>query len=122
MHNVNIKDYSQSQINAWAPENYDLKQWSERLSRTNPFVAESNGQLVGFAELESNGHIDGFYCDQHWQGKGVGSALLKTIEIEAKDIGLERLFLEASITAVNFFIAKGFTVEKEQFVSLRKIN
>ena len=119
VHNVNIKDYSQSQIDAWAPEEWDMVEWTKRLLKTNPFVAEIKGQLAGFAEFESNGHIDCFYCDQHWQGKGIGSALLKTIEAEAKKQGLTRIFAESSITAKGFFVNKGFSIEAEQIVSVR---
>ncbi|MES9818588.1 MAG: GNAT family N-acetyltransferase [Candidatus Thiodiazotropha sp.] len=119
VHKVNSKDFTQAQIEAWAPSQWDLSQWRKRLIKTNPFVAEDNNQLVGFAELESNGHIDCFYCAHNWQGKGVGSALLKAIEHEATKLGISRLFAEASITAKGFFEKKGFSVEGEQTVSQR---
>ncbi len=90
-----------------------------RISKTNPFVIEENGKIVGFSELEENGHIDCFYCAYDWQGRGVGSALLDAIEREAARMGVTRLFTEASITARGFFEKKGFSVECEQTVSLR---
>ena len=119
VHKVNIQDYSQAQIEAWAPSDYDLLQWKSRLNKTNPLVAEKNGQLIGFAELEDNGHIDCFYCAHNWQGKGIGSALLRAIELEASKKGISRLFAEASITAKGFFENKGFSIDGEQTVSLR---
>lgn len=119
VHKVNGKDYSQAQVEAWAPFEWDILQWKKRLLRTNPFVAEENGQLVGFADLEHNGHIDSFYCAHNWQRKGVGSALLNAIEQMAKSQGISRVFAEASITAKGFFLSKGFSVEGEQAVSLR---
>lgn len=119
VHKVNSKDYTLAQIEAWAPSQWDLSQWRNRLIKTNPFVAEENNQLVGFAELESNGHIDCFYCAHDRQGKGIGSALLKAIEHEATKLGISRLFAEASITAKGFFENKGFSVEGEQTVSQR---
>ena len=97
----------------------NLPQWNDRLKKTNPFVAEEHGQLIGFAELEKTGHIDCFYSAHDWQGKGVGSALLRAIEREAINQGISRLFAEASITAKGFFENKGFTVEGEQTTSLR---
>ena len=64
VHRVNCKNYSLTQLKAWAPAQMDLAQWKERLSQTNPFVAEESGQLIGFAELKEDGHIDCFYCAQ----------------------------------------------------------
>ena len=119
VHRVNSKDYSQAQIDAWAPSERDSDQWSNRLKETNPFVAEVHGELIGFAELEKNGHIDCFYAAHNWQGKGIGSALLRTIEAAASSQGISRLFAEASTTAKAFFQNKGFSVEGEQTVSLR---
>lgn len=119
VHKVNSKDYTASQLEAWAPPQQDMRKWSERLSQTRPFVAEVNNRLLGFAELEDNGHIDCFYCAHDWQGKGVGSALLQAIEHEAGELGISRLFTDASITARGFFEHKGFTVDRKQTVLLR---
>ena len=119
VHKINVKDYSQAQINAWAPDEWDMEQWKKRLAQTNPFVSEIDGQLVGFTELEKNGHIDCFYCDHRWQQKGIGSSLLKAIEAEAARQGISCLFAEASITARGFFEKMGFSVEGEQVVILR---
>ena len=119
VHKVNVRDYSSSQIEAWAPSRIDLAQWKRRIMKTNPFVAMNNGQIVGFAELEENGHIDCFYSAHNWQGKGVGSALLNAVEIEALRRGISNLFTEVSITAKGFFENKGFFVEYEKTVTLR---
>ncbi|MHB1949598.1 MAG: GNAT family N-acetyltransferase [Gammaproteobacteria bacterium] len=44
-------------------------------------VAVMDDKIVGFAELEDNGHIDCFYCHHEYQGCGVGSALMREIEV-----------------------------------------
>ncbi|WP_028581435.1 GNAT family N-acetyltransferase [Desulfogranum japonicum] len=119
VHKVNSKDYTQAQVEAWAPSQWNLPNWIKRLNKTNPFVAEKDNQIIGFAELESNGHIDCFYCAHDWQRKGVGSSLLQAIEHEAIQLGISHLFAEASLAARGFFEKKGFSVEVEQTVSLR---
>ncbi len=119
VHKVNSKDYTPAQIEAWAPSQWSIPNWKKRLKKTNPYVAEKGKQIVGFAELEENGHIDCFYCAHTWQGKGVGSSLLRAIEREAFKLGISHLFAEASLTARGFFEKKGFSVEGEQTVSLR---
>ncbi|MDX8403998.1 MAG: GNAT family N-acetyltransferase [Mariprofundaceae bacterium] len=121
VHHVNIKDYSKEQVGAWAPDDWDKEQWKERLLRSRPFVVEVEDEILGFAELESSGHIDCFFCAHHWQGKGVGSMLLNAIEAEAKKLTLTYIFTEASITAKSFFEKKGFTIGHEKIVSLRGV-
>ncbi len=63
---VNRADYSQEQVEAWAPDIYDLAAWLETCSRRITFVAP-DPQIVGFAELvpaepdAREGHVDRFY-------------------------------------------------------------
>lgn len=116
VHKVNRKDYSQAQIEARAPSEWDFSQWKRRSEKTNPFAAEENGQLTGFAELEKNGHIDCFYCADNWQGNGAGGALLNVIELEASKQSFTGLFAEAGITAKGFFERKGFSVQRPKKV------
>jgi len=63
IHAINIKDYSQEQVNAWAPvpDSMSVGRWAKRQETKQTFVADHNGQIIGFAELESTGHIDCFY-------------------------------------------------------------
>ncbi|MET0100733.1 MAG: GNAT family N-acetyltransferase [Sedimenticola sp.] len=119
VHRINRKDYSERQLQAWAPLTVDMARWRERLERTSPIVAEMDGEAVGFAELETDGHIDCFYVHADWQGKGVGSALLERIEQLAFERNLHCLYTESSITARPFFLSRGFTEEHQQLVSLR---
>ena len=45
--------------------------------------------------------------------------LLKAIEREAVTLGLPRLYAEVSITAKDFFLRKGFTLDAERIVEIR---
>ena len=121
VHKVNVEDYSNDQVGAWAPEEADLEQWLERLWGGITFVAEENQTIVGFATLEFSGHIDFFYTHSEHQNKGYGSKLLMAIEQRARVLGLKRIFTESSITAKPFFLKKGFALLKQQTVTVRRV-
>jgi putative acetyltransferase len=103
IHTVNTRDYTEEQVNAWAPS------------------TSVKDKVVGFAEFESNGHIDCFYVHHDYQGQAIGSALMTTIFNEAKKDNIIRIYAEVSITAKPFFTAKGFRVIKEQMVMIRGV-
>ena len=119
VHEVNIRDYTKAQVEAWAPANMEVEVWMERLNSKLTYVAEAEGEIVGFAELESTGHIDCFYCHKDFQGKGIGTRILQEIESKAKSLGINKLWTEASITAKPFFETKGFNLVKQQEVARR---
>lgn len=121
VHTVNAKDYTKEQLNAWAPYYDNYAAWQEKCAKLNPFVATIDGAIVGFAEFEPNGHIDCFYVHHEFQGAGVGAALMREIEIEAREKLLPRIYAEVSITAKPFFVRKGFQVIKQQTVQIRDI-
>jgi|GEM_PF-1721329 len=123
IHNINSRDYSVEQINAWAPYDSvkDYSGWKEKLAKVKPFVAVIGDIIVGFAEFEPNGHIDCFYVHHEYQGKGIGSALMKAIFDSAEKQNIGRIYAEVSITAKPFFEEKGFNVVKEQTVTLRSV-
>jgi putative acetyltransferase len=120
IHNVNIKDYNEEQVNAWAPpSSLELEGWEKKWEKIIPIVVLSNEQIVGFTEFEPNGHIDCFYVHHEFQNKGVGSALMKAIEGKAQEDHILRIYAEVSITAKPFFEKKGFQTVKEQKVTLK---
>ncbi|MEH2213815.1 GNAT family N-acetyltransferase [Nostoc sp.] len=119
IHEVNIHDYTQEQVAAWAPANMDIEVWIKSLGSKFTYVAEEQDQIIGFGELEANGHIDRFYCHKDFQRKGVGKKILEQIQLKANSLGVEKLFTEASITAKPFFESQGFIVIKKQEVERR---
>jgi UPF0176 protein len=116
---VNIRDYSPTQVQAWAPDDLYFTNWTEDCTSNFTYVAEEEGEIIGFAQLETNGHIDCFFCHKDYQRCGVGTRLYRAIEARALELKIERLFVEASITARAFFKSRGFTVVKEQQVFCR---
>jgi GNAT superfamily N-acetyltransferase len=117
VHTVNRRDYSLEQIHAWMPKVPSKEVWVARYLTRIAFVADDQGTIAGFAELEPNGHIDCFYCHHSYQRQGVGRQLYQRLEEEAKTLHLERLFVEASITARSFFERMGFqTLQENRFL------
>lgn len=116
---VNSQHYSPEQIRAWASDDIDLAVWAARFNGRFVVVAEEAARPVGFAELELNGHIGRVYVSADHQRRGVGQALMNEVLSEAKRLGLPRLIVEASITALPFFEAQGFSVITSQVVTCR---
>lgn len=119
---VNRADYSDEQLEAWAPGVPDPEEWHARMAGRRTLVAEEGGEVVGFAELEYDGRLDMLYVRKDAVGRGVGRRLYEAVEQEARGQGLGWIFTEASITARPFFEQQGFRVVREQMVSRRGVS
>ena len=119
VHEVNIRDYTKAQVDAWAPADIDIESWTKSLSSKFTFVAEEGETIASFGELEASGHIDCFYCHKDFQRQGVGRIILGKIDAKARILGIKKLYTEASITAKTFFESQGFMVVKKQEVERR---
>jgi putative acetyltransferase len=118
---VNRTDYSKEQVEAWAPEIPDHEAWHARMAGRRTLVAEEDGEVVGFAELEEDGHLDMLYCRKDAVGRGVGSVLYGAVEREAREQEMGRIFTEASVTARLFFERQSFRVVREETVARRGV-
>jgi putative acetyltransferase len=116
---VNIKDYSELHVKAWAPEDYDQSEWYKRISSINPFVAILDSKIVGYADIQDDGYIDHFFCHWNHQGKGIGKALMQELIVAGQKKGNARIYSHASITAKPFFEHFGFQMLKSQQVNIR---
>lgn len=81
VHAIDPSIYTEKQQEAWAPTppNYDA--WHERLKITQPFLALVENKIVGFIELENDGHIDCAYTHPHYQKCGVMTHLYNYIRL-----------------------------------------
>ena len=112
--NINRRDYSQSQVEAWASDSYNSEYWPKRMNGLSPFVAEMDSVIVGYTDLQENGLIDHFFCHHEYQGQGVGRALMNHVLELGKSRGLQRFYSEVSITARPFYEHMGFQVVEEK--------
>jgi putative acetyltransferase len=107
---------------AWAPNLPDADAWSKRLSSQMVFVCENPRQIVGFASVENDGHLDRLYVHPEAQRRGVASVLWASILDCARARNLNRVFTEASVTARPFFERCGFLAVYSQIVQARGVN
>lgn len=90
-----------------------------RLEQSNFWVAEVEGKVVGFANFSSlheNGEVElgAIYLLPHFQGKGIGSALLQQGLNEIA--GIKRLVLNVekdNLKGLHFYKKKGFSIDTE---------
>jgi putative acetyltransferase len=121
IHLVACRDYTEEQVNAWAPADFDRDLWVNRIRGINPFVAEIEGKLVGYADVQSNGYIDHFFVSGRHPRQGIGSALMKLIESEAVRMGVPDLTSQVSRTTQPFFESFGFVVIEKRVPVIRGV-
>src|SRR6266566_4090146 len=91
VHAINIKDYSQEQIDMWAPFVLDKVKWAKSLSEHFTYVVEIDGKIVGFCDMTHKGILEHLYVDKDFQGHGIASLLLKTVEQKACELGFKEI-------------------------------
>ncbi|MEY2196931.1 GNAT family N-acetyltransferase [Neobacillus sp. BF23-41] len=124
VHSVNSKDYSQAELDAWAPRDEKeskMKSWKESLGQNITFVAKVNDKVVGFSDLTHNGHLDRLYVHKDYQGQGIATALVDMLESEAKKLNILEIDTEASITAKPFFEHRGYKIVCSQTVERKGV-
>lgn len=89
--------------------------------RRNPFfVASINDLVVGFGELDpSTAEICAVYVRPDHCRRGLGRALLETLEETARRHSLPEVHLHASLNSVSFYRAHGYVLDAMASVRLR---
>lgn len=121
---VNKKDYNNKQLSVWAPDNYIEEKydiWQKYLSENFTIIAEINGEIAGFGDIEKTGYLNRLFIHKDYQHMGIASAIVKELEEYAEKICICTIITEASITAKPFFKKLGYTLIKEQQVERKGI-
>ena len=119
VHTVNAADYTPAQLDAWAPAaGPDLQDWDQRFKDHITLVAEVEGRLAGFADLDpAAGYLDRLYVGSRFQRQGVATALCDALEEAAAG----PVVTHASVTARPFFARRGYRVLRAQQVERRGV-
>ena len=113
------RDYTASQVLAWAPDFIDETHFGRQCESKLTWVGLIEGHIAGFSDLEPDGHIDMLYVHPDWQRRAVARALFQHVEEQARKAYLQRLYTESSITARPVFGAMGFGIVAPQTVTVR---
>ena len=113
VHAINIKDYTEQQVNVWATGNINLKEWDSSFLRHLTYVAVENDMIIGFGDIDKTGYLDRLYVHKNFQGRGVATAICNCLENE---IRTSSITVHASITAKPFFEKRGYRTIRHQEV------
>jgi len=121
IHLVASHDYTPEQVQAWAPRDLDQDLWARKMREINPFVADLNGEVVGYADVQANGYIDHFFVSGKHPRRGVGSRLMEKILSEAASLEIPLLSSHVSRTAQPFFARFGFVIVEKRNPQIRGV-
>lgn len=119
VHTVNIKDYSQSQINVWATGKLDISRWNKSLLKNYSIVAIQEEKIFGFGDIDETNYLDHLYVHKDFQGRGIAKAIYYELEKKAKG---GTIIVHSSITAKPFFERRGYKALRKQLVKLEGIS
>lgn len=122
IHEVAIRDYSQAQVDAWAPRHHDPSLWARRVQEIDPFLVERDGEVVAYADVQPDGYIDHFFVAAAANGLGIGRRLMERIHERARELEIDELTSEVSRTAQPFYIHFGFEIVDRHIKQLRGVD
>jgi GNAT superfamily N-acetyltransferase len=73
------------------------------------FVAEHEGQIIGFSSVQGSILCAVYVCPDHIRSK-VGTALLEAVERFSLENGCRELEMDASINSEMFYLQRGYSV------------
>jgi putative acetyltransferase len=108
--------YSAEQTRAWLGVPPSLEAWDAARRAVRTFVAELDGRVVGFTDLDDAGYVDRLFVHPQAARRGVGGALLERVLDEARSAGVAELRTHASLVAEPVFRRHGFEVVARETV------
>ena len=89
---VNCRDYTLPQVEAWAAGEADLLTRDSWFQRLYTLVAEAGGRIVGYGNVEDTGYLDHLFVRWDCQGQGIGTALYRALLPRLEAQGLVNLY------------------------------
>ena len=113
---IGARDYSAEQVEAWVAQGPRAERLRQKITdgRRGWVAVDDADRVMGFADLEADGHIDFLYVDPDAAGQGVAARMLDELERVARSTGVERLYVEASEPARRVFERRGYRVTERR--------
>jgi putative acetyltransferase len=111
---VNIKDYTQEQVDDWSYWHSAMDKWQHGIWNDFFIKAVDGENIIGFGSIREDGYLDYLFTHKDYQHRGVGRGLFEKIERHAVAKGHKSIYADVSITARRFFENLGFELEREQ--------
>ena len=109
--------YSDMQVAAWLSGSRDARVWNRRILDREAYVAEKrDGRIVGWIEMENDGHLEFLYCSPDAAGKGIADMLYAVLIAGARKLGVKKLNTEASRFAESFLSRHGWRVDRRESI------
>lgn len=106
--------YAPEQIAAWTASPVSAS-YAAMLESGGGIVALQDEAIAGYAMLDADKQeVDAVFVDPARAGPGIGKRLLAALEQLARQRGMARLRLSASLNAVPFYRAAGFVALREE--------
>ena len=121
VHEIASQVYTPEQCLAWSAREVNYEHWRRRCELKRPFLGIVDGEVAGFLELDPDGHIDCAYVNPRFQRRGVVTELVQHAVTTCFDLGIPRVYVEASICAKPMFEKLGFETTSENVVRIRDI-
>jgi len=117
---VNDRDYPEEVIRRWV-NNITRENTEKEIEETNFYVAEKQGEIVGFVNFTEEGEIYQVYVDPDHLNQGIGTTLLKKAEEKAREKGIRKMKGYTTLTAQEFFRKKGYKLKGEAEYPLNNV-
>lgn len=108
VHSVCANDYTREELDAWAPENFDINKFRANLSPCYNLAAFEGKKMVGFISMERSGYINRLYTHKDFLRRGIATELFLKAQSWAKENKICELSLDSSKTAEGFYLKMGF--------------
>jgi len=111
-------DYTEEQQEAWAAVAEDEDEFGRKLASELTLIATLRNAPVGFASLKGKDQVDMLYVHPSVAGQGVASMLLDALEKLAGGRGADKLTVDASDNAQDFFRRRGYVAQQRNSVTV----
>jgi putative acetyltransferase len=110
------EDYSEAQCEAWAARADDEAAFAKGLAGDLTLVATHEGEIVGFASLKGDTHVEKLFVAPEYARQGVATALMDALTKLAQARGAKELTGDVSDTAKPLFDRLGFESVKRNLI------